>query len=54
MNRSSNIATKAGRITRAASQIPFARVRQFALPLMAAAFGLYVAAHSPLRDVIVA
>jgi hypothetical protein len=52
MNRSSDMIIKAGRFGRIAGQIAFARVRQFALPLIAAAFGLYVTAHSPLRDII--
>ena len=54
MNRSSNIATRAGRIGRIASQIAFARVRPYVLPLMIAAFAIYIAAHSPLRDIIAA
>ena len=54
MNRSCDIIIRAERIGRVGSKIAFVRVRAFVFPLMVAAFGLYVVAHSPLRDVIAA
>ena len=54
MNRTSDMVVTAQRFGRGARRMLFERVRQFALPLMVAASGLYVAAHSPLRDLIAA
>jgi hypothetical protein len=54
MNHDGDIISRARRLGRDVRRMLFDSVRRFALPLMIAVSGLYIAAHSPLRDVIAA